>query len=342
MSLGDVTVAGIGTTTFVCQGQAVAFGHPFNWTGQTTMAARAADTITIVKDPIFGSYKLANVAEGVGTVTQDRLAGIVATLGADAPASPVTSTVTDLDSGRTRQGASYAVFPDFLPFLAFEHLFQNIDVTIDRVGQGSSAVDYTISGTRDGGRTWELTRSTRYASRFDISFDSILELSFTAEVLQAFDGEDITVTSIDVPKQGARVERLPLRPAQRGQGAARWDHPPSRRPQAGPPDRVPQRRPLAAGAGERAQGRVRRGARRRLHLRGDPVLHRRRGMRRRRRARDVRRAPAGLPQPAARRRARRPAPARREGGRPRDHDEAAGRGRGRLAVARVRARPVTG
>ena len=200
MSLGDVTVAGIGTTTFVCQGQAVAFGHPFNWTGETTMAARAADTITIVKDPIFGSYKLANVAEGVGTVTQDRLAGIVATLGADAPTSPVTSTVTDLDSGRTRQGASYAVFPDFLPFLAFEHLFQNIDVTIDRIGQGSSAVDYTISGTRNGGATWELTRSTRYASRFDISFDSILELSFTAEVLQAFDGEDITVTSIDVPK----------------------------------------------------------------------------------------------------------------------------------------------
>jgi hypothetical protein len=200
MSLGDVTVAGIGTTTFVCKGQAVAFGHPFNWTGRTTMAARAADTITIVKDPILGSYKLANIAEGVGTVTQDRLAGLVANLGANPPTSPVTSTVTDLDSGRTRDGASFAVFPDFLPFLAFEHLFQNIDVTIDRIGQGSSAVDYTISGTRDGGVPWTLTRSTRYASRFDISFDSILELSSTAEILQAFDGEDITITSIDVPR----------------------------------------------------------------------------------------------------------------------------------------------
>ena len=30
MSLGDVTVAGIGTTTFVCDDQVVAFGHPFN------------------------------------------------------------------------------------------------------------------------------------------------------------------------------------------------------------------------------------------------------------------------------------------------------------------------
>jgi hypothetical protein len=200
MSLGDVTVAGIGTTTLVCEGKAIAFGHPFNWTGDTTMAVRAADTITIVKDPIFGSYKLANVAESLGTLTQDRLAGIVGELGEAPAGSPVTSTVTDLDLKRTRSGASEAVFPDFLPFLAFEHLFQNVDVTIDRIGGGSSAVDYTIRGTRGSGAAWRLTRSTRYASLDDISFDSVLEVAFTAQTLQAYEGEDIEVTSIDVPK----------------------------------------------------------------------------------------------------------------------------------------------
>jgi hypothetical protein len=200
MSLGDVTVAGIGTTTFVCNGKAVAFGHPFNWTGDTRMAVRAADTITIVKDPVYGSYKLANVAESLGTLTQDRLAGIVGELG-DAPeTSPVTSTVTDLDLGRTRTGTSQSVFPGFLPYLAFTHLFQNVDVTIDRIGGGSSAVDYTIRGTRDGGRAWQLTRSTRYASPDDISFDSSVEIGFTAEILQAYDGEEIEVTGVDVPK----------------------------------------------------------------------------------------------------------------------------------------------
>ncbi len=173
MSLGDVTVAGIGTTALVCGGKAVAFGHPFNWTGDTTMAIRAADTITIVKDPIQGSYKLANIGESLGTLTQDRLAGIVGVLGEAPEGSPVTSTVTDLDLNRTRSGQSEAIFPDFLPFLAFEHLFQNVDVTIDRIGGGSSAVDYTIRGTRSGGRAWRLTRSTRYASVDDISFDSV-------------------------------------------------------------------------------------------------------------------------------------------------------------------------
>jgi hypothetical protein len=199
MSLGDITVAGVGTTTFVCNGRAVAFGHPFNWTGETTMAARAGDTITIVNDPIFGSYKLSNIGENVGTLTQDRLAGIVADLGAGPTGSPITSTVTDLDTGKTRSGRTEAVLPEFLPFLTFEHLFMNVDVTIDRIGPGNAEAAYTIRGTRDGGRTWELTRSTHYASPFDISFESVAEPAFTAELLQAFEGEEIEVTSVDVP-----------------------------------------------------------------------------------------------------------------------------------------------
>ncbi|MGH3037341.1 MAG: hypothetical protein ACRDMU_09190 [Gaiellaceae bacterium] len=200
LSVGDVTEAGVGTTTFVRDGRVVAFGHPMSWTGDTTLGARAADTITIVADPIFGSYKLANVAESVGIVTQDRLAGIAGLLGRGPVTSPVTSTVTDLDTGRTRTGSSQAIMPEFLPFLAFSHLFQSVDVTIDRIGPGSAALDYSIRGTRAGGATWELSRSTRVVSTFDISFDTVAEPAFTAELLQAFAGEEIAVTSIDVPR----------------------------------------------------------------------------------------------------------------------------------------------
>jgi hypothetical protein len=213
LSVGDVTVAGVGTTTLVCEGRVVAFGHPMSWTGDATLGARAADTITIVADPIFGSYKLANVAESVGTVTQDRLAGIAGEIGVGPDTSPVTSTVTDLDTGRTRTGSSEAIMPEFLPFLAFSHLFQSVDVTIDRIGPGSAALDYTIRGTRDGGATWELSRATRVASAFDISFDTVAEPAFTAELLQAFDGEEIEVTSIDVPRLEIEkaVERYQIR-----------------------------------------------------------------------------------------------------------------------------------
>ncbi|MGH3112944.1 MAG: hypothetical protein ACRDOP_05705, partial [Gaiellaceae bacterium] len=200
LSLGDVTAAGIGTTTFVCYGQAVGFGHPFHFTGDTTLAARAADTITIVEDPIFGSYKLANVAENAGTVVQDRLAGIVAELGDGPSTTPVTSVVTDLDRGRTRSGESQGILAEFTPFLAFLHLLQNVDVTIDRIGPGSAEIAYRISGTREGGATWQLRRSNRFASLFDISFDSVWEPTLNSELLQGFDEEDIEITGIEVSR----------------------------------------------------------------------------------------------------------------------------------------------
>jgi hypothetical protein len=198
-SLGDVTFAGVGTTTFVCYGQAVAFGHPFAWTGETTLAARAADTVTIVRDP-FGSYKLATIGDNAGIVTEDRLAGIAADLGEGPATTPITTDVTDLDTGRTRHGETHVVMPEATPFLAFVHTFTNIDVTIDRIGPGNSEIAFAITGTRDGGRTWRFARTNHYASPFDISFGSIDELSFAAEILQGFQGEDIEITGIDVSR----------------------------------------------------------------------------------------------------------------------------------------------
>ncbi|HEU4450011.1 MAG TPA: hypothetical protein VFR63_08560 [Gaiellaceae bacterium] len=200
LSIGDVTVGGVGTTTLVCDGRVLAFGHPMSWTGETTLGARAADTITIVEDPFWGSYKLANIAESVGVVTQDRLAGIMGRIGVAPPTSPITSTVTDLATGRTRTGTSEAIMPEFLPFLSFEHLFTNVDVTIDRIGPGSAELEYVIRGTRGGGAPWELVRSSRYASPWDISFESVWEPAYTAEILQGFQGEEIVVTSMEVPR----------------------------------------------------------------------------------------------------------------------------------------------
>ena len=119
-------------------------------------------------------------------------------LGTAPDGSPVMS-VTDLDLGRTRTGESEGDLPRLPAFLSFSHLLQNVDVTIDRIGPGSSEIEYTIRGTRDGGASWGW-RSLALCVEFDISFDSVLEVAFTAEVLQAFEGEEIEVTSIDVPR----------------------------------------------------------------------------------------------------------------------------------------------
>ena len=61
ISYGEITAAGVGTTTLVCGGKAVAFGHPFNFDGPTALSAHTADAILIQDDPLGAPFKLANI-----------------------------------------------------------------------------------------------------------------------------------------------------------------------------------------------------------------------------------------------------------------------------------------
>ena len=176
MSYGDVTIGGIGTTSLVCDGQAIAFGHPFSWSGKTELGANQGDTLQIVPDPLFGSFKLANITEPVGTVDQDRLAGIRAALDMAPDLRPVGSSVSAPDINRTRDGSSQAVTDEIVPVLTFNHLLGNIDSTFDTIGAGSSRVAWTITGQTEAGEPWSLSRSNLYSSGFDISIESSFEV----------------------------------------------------------------------------------------------------------------------------------------------------------------------
>lgn len=198
LSYGDITAAGVGTTTIVCGGKILAFGHPFAFQGSTTLGANAADAIAIVDDPLFGPYKLATIEEGVGTVDQDRFAGIRSTIGGLPPTIPLGAAVTSLETGRSRSGETRAVISDVVPFLAFLNTLLNLDMTFDQIGEGSSGLSWTIRGTRSDGSSWELNRSNLFASEFDITLFSVIELEQHLFSLLHNDFEDIAFTSVDV------------------------------------------------------------------------------------------------------------------------------------------------
>ena len=198
LSYGDVTFAGVGTTTMVCNGHALAFGHPFFFEGATEMGANAAKAITIVDDPLFGPFKLANIQEIVGTVDQDRWAAIRADLGDMPSVIPVTSSVTALNTGQSRNGETNVVISEPLPYLAFLHLLSNIDSAFDEIGGGSSDLEWTVTGTDSDGEPWTLTRSNQFASDWDISIESAFELYFQLYVLYYNDFEEIEFTGVDV------------------------------------------------------------------------------------------------------------------------------------------------
>lgn len=211
LSTGDLTSGGVGTTTFVCPGLAMAFGHPMLWDGTTGFGVHDAQALAIVSDPTFGNFKFATVGNLGGTIDQDRFAGVRGDLGSVPIPIPVTSTTTALNTGAVREGETQVMSNDFVPTIAFSHAFANIDSTFDQISGGSSTVAWHITGTRAGGEPWELTRSNSYASDFDISIDSTFE--FFSHLSQLLDNEfeDVEFTSVEVnPTVDDEIRRLKI------------------------------------------------------------------------------------------------------------------------------------
>ena len=198
LSYGDITAAGIGTTTMVCNGKALAFGHPFSFEGKTFLGANHADAITIVEDPIFGSYKLANVGPLVGVVDQDRLAAIRADLGEGPVLIPITSSVNALNTNLSRDGKTEVVESELVPFLTLIHLVFNIDSVFDQFTGGSSAISWTIQGEGETTGPFTLTRNNLYADEYDIAFGGAFEILGNLFTLLGNDFEEIKFTSVDI------------------------------------------------------------------------------------------------------------------------------------------------
>jgi hypothetical protein len=203
ISYGDITAAGIGTTSYVCDGQALAFGHPFFFTGPNRLGASGATALGIVEDPLFGPYKLANVTDPVGMVDQDRLPGLRAQLGQAPPLVSVEQHTKALDTGAQRTGETDIVRganvdrEESLPTLAWIHSFSNIDSVFDQVSGGSARISWTIRGIKKpSGKHWELTRGNRWVSPRDISFAATSELPSTLNELEQQHLARIALTGI--------------------------------------------------------------------------------------------------------------------------------------------------
>jgi hypothetical protein len=201
LSYGEITAAGVGTTTLVCGGKAVAFGHPFNFDGPTALSAHTADAILIQDDPVGVPFKLANIGGTFGTLDQDRLSGIRAIFGevpepvvvrskVNQPAAAPFGHVTNVN--RTREVPDVAAF----------HLISNIDGAIDRISGGRSTVGWTVTGTA-GGKQFSLTRNNKFADSFDISFFTPDELFF---MLASISSNPFVDVKFDTVKIDASVQ----------------------------------------------------------------------------------------------------------------------------------------
>ena len=170
ISSGDITFAGIGTTTVVCNGRALAFGHPMLGSGPTSMTAHAARVLYIQPETFGGPFVMANVGGRIGMVNQDRTVGLRAQIGRRPTHPTRIVTHTSASTGLHRTGHTQATVRNWVPDVAANAVYGSLLSTLQKNGSGSAAISYKITGRRIGGAPFVLRRSDHLADRYDIAF----------------------------------------------------------------------------------------------------------------------------------------------------------------------------
>ncbi len=148
---GDISMAGVGTVTWVKGDRFLAFGHPFLGMGKTEMPVSNAEiVVTVASDA--GSWKMGQAIAPVGRLTDDRLHAIAGTMGEIPKTVPVTLT---FDVPSPRKGADAQTTDHFTVLrhptdtplfcaIAVANALQN-RIAVDAGGTYDVFVDATLS-----------------------------------------------------------------------------------------------------------------------------------------------------------------------------------------------------
>jgi hypothetical protein len=169
---GDLWAGGLGTVTYVAGDRLVAFGHPMDWAGPTSLYLCNAQIDGIWADSM-AAYKLGTPGAVRGAITQDRGSAIAGPIG-DGPAEvPVTSSVTaDMDGGTTVTGATWITShwaeDPFGAFLASVATSVPAYRAADRAFMPGSAHTTTTVVVSDGATEYTVRRENLWDDGFDV------------------------------------------------------------------------------------------------------------------------------------------------------------------------------
>lgn len=212
ISYGDVTLAGVGTQTLTCGNLSVAFGHPFDWNGRTSLGMNEASILKVISDPsgIWGPFKMATIGDAAGVIDQDRMAGVRGFAGVAPELTTITTHLDNIKLGTTADGQSDIVSRDWVSDVASFHLAQAIADANDSAGQATSRLQWQVNGEREDGTPFSVIRDDAYFSTGGYGGMAPNYLWYTLYKLQGFEGENISLTSIDVAGE-VTEDRLTVR-----------------------------------------------------------------------------------------------------------------------------------
>jgi hypothetical protein len=194
---GDATLAAVGTTTFVCNGVAVAFGHPFLASGASSMTVHAADAVYVQPDAVAAPFKVSNVKAPVGTLDGDYVPGIRGRLGTLPATTGITSSLAK-PGGAAVTGTTKSSYGPLTPDAVAFHVFYNLQRVLNADPAGSAALTITVKGVRAGGKAFTVTRTDHYSSTGSISFAVADQVYTQINSLVAQPFEPVKLTSVSI------------------------------------------------------------------------------------------------------------------------------------------------
>lgn len=134
----------IGTVTLVEHQQVFAFGHPVFFSGPTQLPLTEAVVLATARGA--APAKVGDIGAVIGTVLQDRSAGIFARLGQPPPLAALRLCVHDRDRGRTEVLLADAVpTRPLLPLLASMAAREAMLRAMNRIGPGSASWEWSVT-----------------------------------------------------------------------------------------------------------------------------------------------------------------------------------------------------
>jgi len=199
LAQGDVSFGSVCTTSYVDPASNVllACGHQIFMTGESSMflsKARVEDTVKSAQI----SFVLPQVSrEAVhGTIRQDRAQAIGASLGDEPRSIDLNAQVVDRATGNEREfEVRMAESGNLLGSLVYSSLLQAVDGTINRIGQGTMRIGYSIDGEN---LPQPLQRNDVFANQSDVAVQGPLQVAQAVLLLNQNEFQDPKITDVDV------------------------------------------------------------------------------------------------------------------------------------------------
>lgn len=201
LSWGDYTIWAAGTVALACADEVVAYGHSLFWwpPGEIEIGLTGVDVLAVGNGHgLWPGDMVPVLTEPRGTFLHDAFAGQSGFVGLAPDSTPITSSLSSLDTGKTREGLTESLYQEDWWFeeTVWGHLVLNFGAVQQGLGPGSSALDWIVEGTRGDGSPFTVANHTRVASAWDAT-ESVWRLVSVLDQLIFNPWEPIRITSVD-------------------------------------------------------------------------------------------------------------------------------------------------